>query len=170
MLGVPFPQDPHQQLHGRDRRGLQKLDERARHHLPPCCMTSRRPGARRSTCRRWCSAIWATRSATGVAFTRNPVDRREGALRRVSGQRPGRGCRRRHPHAAVDHRKGAHRGGVRPRRRWKSSCRRPLRSSPNTATGLKRITATCRIWSSPLKTGKLWMLQTRRASAPPRRR
>ena len=29
-------------------------------------------GARRSTCRPWCSATWATTSATGVAFTRNP--------------------------------------------------------------------------------------------------
>jgi hypothetical protein len=35
-------------------------------------MTSRKPGARPSTCRPWCSAIWATQSATGVAFTRNP--------------------------------------------------------------------------------------------------
>ena len=32
-----------------------------------------------------------------------PVDRREPLLRRVPGQRPGRGRRRRHPHAAADH-------------------------------------------------------------------
>ncbi len=40
-------------------------------------------------------------SATGVAFTRDPGDRREGLLRRMAGQRPGRGRRRRHPHAAI---------------------------------------------------------------------
>ena len=40
--------------------------------------------------------------ATGVAFTRNPVDRREALLRRVPAERAGRGRRRRHPHAAAD--------------------------------------------------------------------
>ncbi len=39
--------------------------------------------------------------ATGVSLHAQPVDRREPVLRRVSGQRPGRGRRRRHPHAAV---------------------------------------------------------------------
>ena len=39
-------------------------------------------------------------SGTGVAFTRDPQHRREGALRRVPDQRPGRGRRGRHPHAA----------------------------------------------------------------------
>ena len=38
--------------------------------------------------------------ATGVAFTRDPVDRRERNLRRVPGQCAGRGRRRRNPHAA----------------------------------------------------------------------
>ena len=52
-------------------------------------------------------------SATGVAFTRNPVDRRAGALWRVPGQRPGRGRGGRHPHAAEHHRAGAHRGALR---------------------------------------------------------
>jgi pyruvate,orthophosphate dikinase len=35
-------------------------------------MTFLLPGARPSMCRPWCSATWATTSATGVAFTRNP--------------------------------------------------------------------------------------------------
>jgi pyruvate,orthophosphate dikinase len=39
-------------------------------------------------------------SATGVAFTRDPVHRRERLLRRVPRQRAGRRRRRRHPHPA----------------------------------------------------------------------
>ena len=41
-------------------------------------------------------------SATGVGFTRNPVHRREGVLRRVPDQRAGRRRGGRHPHAAAD--------------------------------------------------------------------
>ncbi len=40
------------------------------------------------------------RSATGVGFTRNPGHGREGVLRRIPGERAGRGRGRRHPHAA----------------------------------------------------------------------
>ena len=43
----------------------------------------------------------ATGRATGVGFTRNPGDRRQGVLRRVSDRRAGRGRCRRHPHAAT---------------------------------------------------------------------
>ena len=39
-------------------------------------------------------------SGTGVAFTRDPEHRREGALRRVPDECAGRGRRRRHPHPA----------------------------------------------------------------------
>ncbi len=39
--------------------------------------------------------------ATGVAFTRNPSTGANEFLRRIPGQRAGRGCRRRHPHAAA---------------------------------------------------------------------
>ena len=62
-------------------------------------------------------------SATGVAFTRNPLNRRGDALRRVPDQRPGRGRGRRHPHAAVDHQR-PRRGRARRRRRWRRRCRR----------------------------------------------
>ena len=40
-------------------------------------------------------------SATGVAFTRDPATGEQRLLRRMAGQRAGRGRRRRHPHAAV---------------------------------------------------------------------
>jgi pyruvate,orthophosphate dikinase len=40
-------------------------------------------------------------SGSGVAFTRNPGERREGVLRRVPDQRAGRGRRRRRAHAGA---------------------------------------------------------------------
>ena len=46
---------------GRDRRRVRFMDEPARHHLSPPASAFRKAGARRSTCRRWCSATWATR-------------------------------------------------------------------------------------------------------------
>ena len=52
-------------------------------------------------------------SATGVAFTRNPVDRRKRALRRIPDQRPGRGRGRGHPHPAKHHGSRAHRRQLR---------------------------------------------------------
>ena len=54
-----FSAGPARAALGRDRRGLFELDEHARHHLPPPARHSRKAGARRSTCRPWCSAIWA---------------------------------------------------------------------------------------------------------------
>ena len=66
------PAGPARPAVGRDRRGVRLVDERARDHLPPAATTFPATGARRSTCRRWCSATWARRRATGVAFTRNP--------------------------------------------------------------------------------------------------
>ena len=69
-----------------------------------------------------------------------PVDRREGDLRRVPRERAGRGRRRRHPDAAAGR-------GARPRRcpRRTTSCSRPC-------TGSRRTTATCRTRSSPSRT------------------
>ena len=76
-------------------------------------------------------------SATGVGFTRNPAHRRERHLRRVPGERAGRGRRRRHPHAEADRGDGARR------------CRLSIASSSNCATGSRRTTARCRTSSSP---------------------
>ncbi len=44
---------------GRHRRGVRLVDEPARHHLSPPARLFRKAGAPRSTCRPWCSAIWA---------------------------------------------------------------------------------------------------------------
>ena len=91
-----------------------------------------------------------------------PVDRREGLLRRVSGERPGRGRGRRHPHAAVAE-PGHGRGGRRSRRapRWRSGCRRAIASWRRCSSASSSTTATCRTSSSRCSEGKLWVLQTR---------
>ena len=54
------------------------------------------------TCRPWCSATWATTSATGVGFTRDPGYRRESFLWRISGKCAGRRCGGGYSHAAAD--------------------------------------------------------------------
>ncbi len=70
--GKPFPQDTSEQLWGAIGAVFGSWHNRARQDLPPPARHPRRAGARRSTCRPWCSATSATSSATGVAFTRNP--------------------------------------------------------------------------------------------------
>ena len=45
---------------GRHRRGVRLVDEPARDHLSAPAQPFRKAGAPRSTCRPWCSAIWAT--------------------------------------------------------------------------------------------------------------
>jgi pyruvate,orthophosphate dikinase len=102
-LGIPFPQDPHQQLWGAIGAVFQ-LDECARHHLPQLHDI---PAS-------WGTAVNVQAMVFGnlgdhVRHRRGlhpqSIDRREGTLRRVSRQRAGRGRGRRHPHAAIDHRK-----------------------------------------------------------------
>ena len=80
-LGKPFPQDPKEQLWGADRRGVFQLDE-PRAPSPTAASTiSRNHGARPSTSRRWCSAIWATlrRRAWRSRATPRPARRRSTA-------------------------------------------------------------------------------------------
>ena len=88
-------------------------------------------------------------SGTGVAFTRNPVHRREEALRRVPDQRPGRGRRGRHPHPA------AHR----------HTCRRIMpdvyEQFVNIATTLENHYRDMQDMEFTIERGKLYMLQTR---------
>ena len=60
--GKSFPQDPRDAALGRDRRRLRFLEQRPRSRLSPQVRHSRTTGARRSTCRRWSSATWATRA------------------------------------------------------------------------------------------------------------
>jgi pyruvate,orthophosphate dikinase len=63
--------------------------------------TSRASTAPRSNVQSMAYGNMGDDSGTGVAFTRNPVDRREHLLRRVPRERPGRGRGGGHPHAAA---------------------------------------------------------------------
>ena len=98
---------------GRHRRGVRLVDEPARGHLSPPARHPGKLGHRRQ------------RAGDGVRqhgrhlgdrrrLHTQSIHRREGALRRVPGQRPGRGRRRRHPHAAGPDRSGPARGQLRP--------------------------------------------------------
>ena len=80
-----------------------------------------------------------------------PGDRRARALRRVPRQRPGRGRRRRDPHAPAGRVDGAR------------SCRRPTSSCSRRCAGSRSTTATCRTSSSRSRTASLYLLQTRSA-------
>ena len=80
-----------------------------------------------------------------------PVDGREGDLRRVPRERPGRGRRRGDPHAAAG--RGA-------RARDARGLQAAARHAPPRS---RSTTATCRTPSSPSRTATLYMLQTRAA-------
>ena len=108
--------------------------------------------------------------ATGVAFTRNPSTGANEFYGEYPGQRAGRGCRRRHPHAAAsDHRRqegqrlraaGDGRGDARSLRRARRRC----------AASSKTITATCRTSSSRCSAASSGCCRPAPASARPRRR
>ena len=68
--------------------------------------------------------------------------RRERDLRRIPGQRPGRGRGGGHPHAQAD------------RRTWNRKCRRSTASWWTCTTAWSRITTRCRISSSPSRTAR----------------
>ena len=53
------PAGPARAALGRDRRGVRLLDERSAPSPIAACTTFPKTGARRSTCRPWCSATWA---------------------------------------------------------------------------------------------------------------
>jgi pyruvate,orthophosphate dikinase len=99
-LGIPFPQDPHEQLWGAigavfgSWMNARAITYRQLHDIPAS----------------WGTAVNVQAMVFGnhgrpVRHRRGvhpqSVDRREGTLRRVSRQRPGRGRGRRHPHAAA---------------------------------------------------------------------
>ena len=88
-------------------------------------------------------------SATGVCFTRNPSTGEARALRRVPGERPGRGRRGRHPHAAA-----AGRDGRRDARCLPAAGRADGRGSSSTTRDMQDIEFT-------VERGTLYILQTR---------
>ncbi len=99
--GKPFPQEPAEQLRGAIEAVFRSWNGPARHRLP-------RPGAHRARPRHR-----RQRAGHGVRQPRRqlghrrrlhprPGDRRQGRLRRLPGQRPGRGRGGRHPQHRAD--------------------------------------------------------------------
>ena len=156
---------------GRDRRGVRLVAVRARQGLSPPATTSPASWGTAVNVQAMVFGNMGDTSATGVAFTRDPAKGDTRLLRRIPDQRAGRGRRRRHPHAAISD-QGRARGG---RRQAAVDGRGDARGlSPSwpavfdlLETPLPRH-AGHRVHGA--SSGKLWMLQTRSASAPPRPR
>ena len=159
-LGKPFPQDPQGAALGRDRRRVRLLETPARRHLPPHQRHPRGLGHRRQR-----PGDGVRQHGRGLRHRRRlhpqPLDRRQGLLRRVPGQRAGRGRRRRHPHAAApDHRRQegeqfhAARDGRGDARRSSSSCDEVRQQLEKHYRDMQDIEFT-------VEQGKLYMLQTR---------
>ena len=70
--GKEFPQDARRAAHDVARRRVQFLEYSEGRSTTAAWRRFRIRSARPPTCRRWCSATWATTSGTGVGFTRNP--------------------------------------------------------------------------------------------------
>ena len=148
-----FPQDPVEQLRGaRDAVFKSWMNQRAKEYrriydIPDHIGTAVNVQA-------MVFGNTGDRSATGVGFTRNPATGAQGVLRRVPRQRPGRGRRRRHPHAAADRRarEGAAEG-------VQGAAGRSRRGSSGT-------TRTCRTSSSRSKTRSSTCCRPGTASAP----
>ncbi len=165
-----LPAGPARAALGRHRRGVLVLDEQPRHHLSPAATTSRRPGARPSPCRPWCSATWATprppaspsRAIPRPASTRSTAS--SWSTRRARTSWPASARRRtspRRPRIAAGSDKPSMETAM-PEvfgelRRDDRSCSR-------------RTTATCRTWSSRSSAASSGCCRRAPASAPPRRR
>ena len=132
----------------------------ARHHLSP---PARHPGKLGHRRQRAGHGVRQHGRHLGHRRRLHPqsVDRREAALRRVPDQRPGRGRRRRHPHAAGDHRRARARRPAPTSRRWKRRCRRRSRSSTRIYGVLEKHYRDMQDIEFTVEQGKLWMLQTR---------
>ncbi len=104
--GQAVPAGSARAIVGRHRRGVRLVDESARHHLSPPARHSGKLGHRGQ-----CAGHGVRQYGRDLGDRRRlhpqSVDRREKALRRVPDQRAGRRRRRRHPHAAGDHRSRA---------------------------------------------------------------
>ena len=151
--GKDFPQEPRAQLRGARDAVFRSWNNAARHRLPQHLRHPPRPRHR------------GERPGDGLRehgrplghrrrLHPQPLDRRQGVLRRVPAERAGRGRRGGHPHAAADQRAraGAAQG-------LQASCAR----SPS---GWRSTTRTCRTSSSPSRTTRSTCSRPATASAP----
>ena len=145
---------------GRDRRRVRFVDEPARHHLSPPARHSGRAGAPRSTCRPWCSAIWAKprRPASPSRAIRRPARRSSTAnfssMRRARTWSPAFARRRRSP------RKRARRRAP-TSRRWKAAMPLAFAELKRIHAALEKHYRDMQDLEFTVEQGKLWMLQTR---------
>ena len=112
-------------------------------------------------CRPWCSAIAAKRSATGVAFTRDPSTGEKllygEFLINAQGEDVVAGIRTPQPISkVVRERQGGRQG-----RRWKRRCRRPYAELKPSASSWKQHYRDMQDVEFTVQEGKLFMLQTR---------
>ena len=164
-LGKPFPQDPHEQLWGAIGAVFGSWMNAARHHLP---RAARHPGELGHGRQRAGDGVRQHGRDLGHRRRLHPqsLDRRERALRRVPHQRPGRGRRRRHPHAAGHHRAGAHRGRLRQALDGSGDAGGLSPSSCASTACSRSTTATCRTSSSPSSAASSGCCRRAPASAP----
>ena len=156
---------------GRHRRGVPVVEQRARDRLPQAQQASPQRGARPSTCRRWCSATWATRAppaSPSRAIRRTGEKRFYGEfLINAQGEDVVAGIRTPQQITLEASREWAKENGIpealRPTRSRRSprSCRIATGSCSRPPTSSSATTATCRTSSSRSSTDKLYMLQTR---------
>ena len=168
-LGKDFPQDPKAQLWGAVGAVFASwMNDRAKfyrrmHDIPESWGTA-------VNVQSMVFGNMGETSATGVAFTRKPVDRRQPALRRVPDQRPGRGRGGRHPNAPEPHQGRARGDGRKGALHGMRRCRRCSPSSGPWSGGWKSTTATCRTSSSPWSRASSTCCRPAAANAPPRPR
>ena len=146
--GKPFPQDPADQLRGaieavfRSWNGPRAIAYRERERIAHDLGTAVNVQA----------MVFGNRddnSGTGVGFTRDPATGDQGRLRRLPGQRPGRGRGGRDP----QHRAAS--------RRSRSSSPRCTPSCSRSSTASRRHYQDMCDTEFTIEQGKLWMLQTR---------
>jgi pyruvate,orthophosphate dikinase len=154
------PAGPARAALGRHRRGVLLLDEPARHHLSPPARHSRKLG---HGGQRAGHGVRQYGRDLGDRRRLHPqsLDRREGALRRIPGQRPGRGRGRRHPHAAEHHRGRAHRGRLRQAVDGRGDAEAFRRIRRGVYERLEKHYRDMQDMEFTVERGKLWMLQTR---------
>ena len=151
---------------GCDRRGLRLLDDAACGHLPAPARHRRDHGHCRHRAGHGVRQPRRQQRYRGGVHAR-PVDRRQALLRRVPGQRAGRGRGRRHPHAAAadardeagDQREAAGDG--------RGDAARPMPSSSRCSNSSRRTIATCRTSSSRSRKAGSGSCRRGTASGPP---
>ena len=157
--GEPFPQDPRAQLWGAigavfgSWMNARAITYRRLHAIPESWGTAVNVQA-------MVFGNMGDTSATGRRLHAQSLDRREAALRRIPDQRPGRGRRRRHPHAAGDHRDRAQ--GIRLRQAVDGNRdARAFKELTRIYGALEKHYRDMQDMEFTVEQGKLWMLQTR---------